>query len=298
MRTMRKKPLSTLILGILVLACLLAGCSSPSAQSSAPASAPASQPAASPSDAPASEDPSAGSEPVHLTVVTTGMTSPYSYFDEDNNLAGSEIDLWNEIAARTGYEIEFITADFEGIINALDSGMADVGSNCLGWTEQRAEKYQCSDPYLYQGQYMCVREDDDSIQEISDLVGKVVACSSDSIQKAIIDEWCADNGKEGQVEYLLTTTGSFMLEVNLGRADCTFSQPVNFNTKMATGEFQLKLVGDPVYEEQAVFLFSKDVDPQVVATVNETIAEMRADGFLSTLYTEKLGVDLSESSLS
>ena len=274
------KKLSALILGLtLALALVVAGCT--------PAN---NEPADDQTNDPAAQN----EEPVKLTVVTTAMTEPYSYYDTEDNLVGSEINLWNEISRRTGYEIEFTVADFEGIISMLDSDMADVGSNCLGWTEERAEKYQLSDPYLYQGMYMCVRSDDDSINSMADLVGKTVACSEDSTAKTIIDNYIEENDLDGQIDFLFTTTGTFMLEVNLGRADVTFSQPVNFYSKMETGEYDLKLVGDPIYEEQAVFLFRDDIDPAIVETINATIAEMREDGFLSELYTEVLGVDLSE----
>lgn len=234
-------------------------------------------------------------EPVKLIVATTCMTKPYSFYDDNNEPAGSEIELWKEISERTGYEIEFTVADFAGITAAVDSKVADVASNCLGYTEQRAEKYKLSDPYLYQGMYLTVREDDDSINGIADLNGKKVACGEESLTKAVIDDYAKKNNI--QVDYLFAETGTYMMEVNLGRADALVSQKVNFIQKMKTGEFQLKQVGEPLYEEQAVFLFRKDMNDEVVNNVNKAVKDMREDGTLSKIYNEWLEVDLSVSQL-
>lgn len=234
-------------------------------------------------------------EPVKLIVATTCMTKPYSFYDENNKPAGSEIELWKEISRRTGYEIEYTVADFAGITAAVDSKVADVASNCLGYTEQRAEKYKLSDPYLYQGMYLTVREDNDSINGIEDLGGKKVACGEESLTKAVIDEYAEKHNMD--VDYLFAETGTYMLEVNLGRADALVSQKVNFIQKMKTGEFQLKQVGEPLYEEQAVFLFRKDMDDEIVENVNKAVKDMREDGTLSKIYNEWLEVDLSVSKL-
>ena len=65
-------------------------------------------------------DPAAqNEEPVKLTVVTTAMTEPYSYYDTEDNLVGSEINLWNEISRRTGYEIEFTAVSYTHLSSRL-----------------------------------------------------------------------------------------------------------------------------------------------------------------------------------
>ncbi|MDO4478576.1 MAG: transporter substrate-binding domain-containing protein [Lachnospiraceae bacterium] len=228
---------------------------------------------------------------VKLVVATTCMTKPYSYYDDEEKPAGSEIDIWNEISARTGFEIEWYVADFAGITGAVDSGIADVASNALGYTEARAEKYQLSEPYMYQASYLCVYGDDDTINSIDDLDGKVYCCNDDTPSKTVVDEYCKAHNIN--VQYLYEATGGFMMEVNLRRADALCTSKVNYEQKMATGEFNLKLVGDPLYEEAEVFLFSKDTDPAIVDAVNKAVADMRADGTLGKILEDNLGVDLS-----
>ena len=52
-------------------------------------------------------------------------------------MQGFEIDVWNEIAKRLDYEIEWETAGFPGIIELLDSGRVDTVADQIGITEER-----------------------------------------------------------------------------------------------------------------------------------------------------------------
>lgn len=87
------------------------------------------------------------------------------------------------------------------------------------------------------------------------------------------------------------------MEINLGRADATFYPELMFEEKNEEGQFDLKMVGDVIGEENHAYPFSKDVDPEFLEQFNETLAEMKEDGFLADLYTEYFGIDISESGL-
>ncbi len=51
-----------------------------------------------------------------LTVGTSGTYAPITFFDENNELTGFEVELVREIGERLDLEVNFETMDFDGIL--------------------------------------------------------------------------------------------------------------------------------------------------------------------------------------
>ena len=79
-----------------------------------------------------------------LTVGTTGIVPPYSYYI-GNELAGYDIELARRFAAWLGAELEFKVYDYGAIINAAASGDVDCVMANLNITMERAEALTFSD---------------------------------------------------------------------------------------------------------------------------------------------------------
>ena len=67
------------------------------------------------------------------------------------------------------------------IFAALDAGQIDLIVNEVGYTEERAEKYDFSEPYAFVKAAILTRADDDSISSFEDLEGRTVANESTSL---------------------------------------------------------------------------------------------------------------------
>ena len=48
-----------------------------------------------------------------------------------------------------GVEVEFSEITWEGLLASLDNGTVDLVLNQVGVTDEREEKYDFTDPYLY-----------------------------------------------------------------------------------------------------------------------------------------------------
>lgn len=102
---------------------------------------------------------------------TPAQHYPWNYM-EDGELKGIDIDILNEVGRRIGYEVEFETVEFSGIFGLIDNGKVDTGACQITKTPDRVENYTFSDEYAYTFYKLAVREDDDSITTVDDLVGK------------------------------------------------------------------------------------------------------------------------------
>ena len=104
-------------------------------------------------------------------------------------------------------------------------------------------------------------------------------------------EYIEENNLEGQIEIIASEAEPFM-EIELGRADATFESIILFDHKCEK-DYHLKYVGECVGVEEHVFPFRLNADQKFLDEFNQHIRDMKEDGFLSELYMEYLGLDVS-----
>lgn len=92
-----------------------------------------------------------------LTVATNATFEPYEYV-ENEEVVGIDIDLAQAICDKLGMELKVDNIEFDAIINAVQSGKADVGVAGLTITEDRLESIDFTDPYTTATQVIIVNE--------------------------------------------------------------------------------------------------------------------------------------------
>ena len=83
-----------------------------------------------------------------VVAVTHASPRPFTYYDDDNNLTGQNVELINAIFERLPqYELKWeVSPDFPAIFAGLDSDKYQIGVNNLSWNEERGEKYLFTAP--------------------------------------------------------------------------------------------------------------------------------------------------------
>ena len=112
--------------------------------------------------------------PAAAETIRVGMSGgyfPFTFVRQDE-LQGFEVDFMNAIAAETGDEVAFETMSFSGLIGALEAGRIDTVANQITITPEREAKFVFSQPYVYDGAQVVVREGNDEIAGVEDLRGK------------------------------------------------------------------------------------------------------------------------------
>ncbi len=85
-------------------------------------------------------------------VLRVGMDlsfAPFSYLDDDGNIAGLEPQIAEAFAEYLGMEVEIVNTDFSMLIPALETGDVDILIADMSKTDERAEKADFSVPYRY-----------------------------------------------------------------------------------------------------------------------------------------------------
>ena len=85
-----------------------------------------------------------------IRVATAGNYAPFTIYDETKKeWSGFEIDLWNTIGEKTGYDIEFVKIDTPAAFAELDLERVDTIAKQITITEERKEIYNFSQPFFF-----------------------------------------------------------------------------------------------------------------------------------------------------
>ena len=223
-----------------------------------------------------------------LVIATEGDWSPWTYHDENDQLVGLDVEIGRLIAEGLGVEPDFQETAWDSILAGVDSGRFDIACNGVGYTEERAEKYTFSTPYVYTHKVLVVRGDNEDIKTVEDLKGRKTANSASSTYAALAESYGAELTP-------VDTLGETVQLLIQGRVDATINAQVSIEDYLREHpEANIKIVqvmeGDPV-----VFPFRKDADTAtLVDAVNEILQKAREDGSLAEISMKYFQLDLTQ----
>lgn len=108
-------------------------------------------------------------------VIATDTTfAPFEFENDNGEMVGIDLDLLAAIAEDQGFDYELQVLGFSAAVTALEAGEVDAVIAGMSITDERAVKYDFSDPYYDSGVGMAVSADSD-IASYEDLAGLQVA---------------------------------------------------------------------------------------------------------------------------
>ncbi len=294
---MKKKVLS-LILTTVVAAGMIAGCGSSSGSAETTEAAEteaAAQSGSETSDAEASAEGEAEAredEDKTIVVACSNTAEPYS-FVEDGEHKGFEVDMWNEIAERTGYEVTMETMGFSSIFGSLDSGRVDVAGNFFGKSEERLEKYDTSISYGEDGVGVAVLADNTEINSLDDLAGKTVAVAEGS-QGQAVGEGAAD-----ELGFTITVFGdgtSGVQDLSLGRCDAWMDSRITLAFDSNKAGVDVRILDESLSSSEVGYFFRKNDEESAkkLEAVNGALEDMLADGTVKELAEKWMHIDVTK----
>lgn len=222
-----------------------------------------------------------------IVIGTEGTYAPNSYHDEDGNLTGFDVEVGRLIARELGVEAQFVESSWDSLFAAMDSGRVDTVINEVEADEERAEKYDFSQPYTYVHGALMVSSDNTDIQGFADLDGMRAAQNLTSSWGALAESYGA------QLVGVDSMDQSIQL-LESGRADATL------NSETAFGDYLRKHPDAPVKIAARTETTTSSVVP--VRKGNEALREaiddaldaLRASGELSELSQRFFGMDVTQ----
>lgn len=108
-------------------------------------------------------------------VATDATWPPFEYVNDQKQIEGFDIDLFNAIAAKENFKIEFVNVGFDPLLAGMAQGTYDAAISSITITADRGKDMLFSDPYYAAGQIVVVRKDNTAIAGKDTLTGKVGA---------------------------------------------------------------------------------------------------------------------------
>ena len=222
-----------------------------------------------------------------LKVATEGTFSPFSYYNDKNELVGYDVDVARAVAEKLGLKIEFLTAPWDAMLAAFDAGKADAVFNQVSITDERKKKYEYSVPYTVVYGAIIVHKDNNDIKSFEDLKGKKNADSATSNWAQVAKKYGAQN----------VTVDSFAKSMELliaRRVDTVVrDNTVFYDFLKQRPDAPIKIAAklkDVDYSAAIVQKGNKELADQISKALNE----LKVEGKLKEISLKYFGKDVSE----
>ncbi len=215
-----------------------------------------------------------------IRVATAGLVAPMTYYGDNAELTGLDIELLYRYALFANAEIELSVMGFDPIVFALETGSVDLAFSNLNATDERREKVTFSDPYMTCDTVALIRADRTQnygeINSLDDLKGKRIGYHMGASYTPIVEERFADS------EVVSYNSISELVEaLKAGKIDAYFADdPIaraNINSTQG-----LKMVEETLVDDTYGFLLNKN-STELVQKINGVIEKYKADGTMEAL---------------
>lgn len=225
-----------------------------------------------------------------MMVATSGTLFPASYYNDQNQLTGYDVEVAKEVGKRLDVAVTFKEYNVDGQIASIDRGEADFAANDFGLSKERAEKFMLSTPIKYSFDSMIVRKKDDSgIKSLADLKGKKAAGEPNTSYMRIAEKYGAT-----PVTYDNATNDQYLTDVANGRTDVILND--YYLQKMSVAalpNIPVKILDGVFFNaNHSGFLFVKG-DDELLKKVNGALKAMQEDGTLATISEGYFQTDVS-----
>jgi len=217
-----------------------------------------------------------------IVVATSGTLFPASFYSEDDELTGFDVEVMRAVAAELGLEIDFRILAFDAMLGGIQSGQVDAAVNDINRTAERDEMVDFSEPYKYSFATLMVREDDLSgIETVDDLEGKVHAGEATTTFSRVMRSYGAEI-----LTYDNATNDQYLRDLELGRTDVIMND--YYLQRLAIQfmpEFDVTLHPDLRFwlEPAGSHIVIPNGAEELKARMDEALADLREDGTLAEI---------------
>lgn len=223
-----------------------------------------------------------------LVIAMEGTWSPWTYHNEEDQLVGYDVEVSSRIAEKLGVKATFVEGEWDGLFAGLDAGRYDMVVNGVEVTEERAEKYDFTDPYAYIRTALIVKSDNDQIQSFEDLNGKNTANTISSTYAELAEGYGANvTGVDD-----LNQTFELLLS---GRIDATLNAELTYYDYMkAHPDADIRIAALTEEASSVAIPVRKDSSTASLReAVNKALAELAESGELKELSEKYFENDIS-----
>ncbi len=233
-----------------------------------------------------SEGSNTGNDNARTTLVV-GMELAYPPFetkDDSGNPTGVSVSFMQDFASEYGYSLDIQDMGFDGLIPALQTGLADCVMSSITITEERSEQVDFTDPYAV-AQLAILANANSGISSIDDLnqQGMTVAVKTGSTG----DTYATNNLTNAEI-LRLADESACVTEIVQGRADGFLYDQLTIYRNHESNPDTTEAVFIPFQDAEYWGIAVQKGDDELREQLNEFIAQSKESGEFDRLTEEYL----------
>ncbi len=244
------------------------------------------------SSAPAS---SAGTQGKTKVVIgTTGSLAKWTQTAQGGSgVEGYDIDVWNEIAKRNNWTIEWKVAEFQALFGMLDNGQLTTIANEVTTNPERLEKYKFSNTYAWDSYVFVTKPDYDGSNGMESFKGKKVCVEASTNPRLTLEKANEENHLGIEMGYL-DSQAALLPSVANGQYDAAFMIKSAAYIGINELKYNMKAWESKYKKLPIAYPFRKTPDQDKIReAVNKTLDEMHKDGTLKKMSEKWFGEDMT-----
>ncbi len=227
-----------------------------------------------------------------LRVGTSGDYPPFAFYNTSNyQLDGLDIALMREIGRRIGVQVEFSDFAFEGVLDAMRLGQVDVAAAAISATDARRQIVDFTNFYYISQDGIIALNDSPvvAIRSVEDIVGRRIGAQRGSVYETWLRQRLVDTGLISPSELLLyARLDDAVRDLSNRRIDLLVADLGPMQSIVNASRGQYRLVGQQLNVQQLAVATRKG--STLLGALNQALTQMQADGTLTRLITQYLGV--------
>ena len=205
-----------------------------------------------------------------VKMITEATFPPYEFL-RGHEIVGIDVEICRAVAQKLGREFSCETVDFDSVIPAVISGKADLAAAGITITEDRKKNVDFSVPYVKTG-IVVIYKKSVGFTGAEQLKGKKIG-----VQGGTTSETYVLNELKQEPERSRSPAES-VAALKSGRVEFVIAD-IDPAKNCVKGEPDLAISDFITSEEYAIAI--KKGQPELLKAINETIAEVKADGRLA-----------------
>lgn len=216
-----------------------------------------------------------------VRIGTEGAYVPWNFVNDAGELAGFEIELADAICEHAGLECELIQNDWESIIPNLLAGNYDVIMAGMSVTEARLETIDFTQDYYPPDPSRFVAITGSEF-DFDNLEGVRIGVQGNTIQSFYLEEELADTN----TILSFATPDQSLADLAAGNIDLLLADGGFLDSVVSGSDGALEFVGPEVVVGGGVAAGVRKEDTDLLATLNEALDALKADGTVDELRME------------
>ena len=214
-----------------------------------------------------------------VKMITEATFPPYEFL-RGQEIVGIDVEICRAIAQKLGKGFQCETVDFDSVIPAVISGKAHLAAAGITVTEDRKKNVDFSVPYVKTG-IVVIYKKDNPFKDKEQLKGKKIGVQAGTTSETFVTDELKQEPERTK------SPAEAVAALKAGRVEFVIAD-IDPAKNCVKGEDSLALSDFITSEEYAIAI--KKGQPELLKTINETIAEIKADGRLAKWvkeYTEE-----------